>query len=83
MLHMEVSTTVQAPRETVAAVYAEYTSWPRLFPTISAVRLVRREGPTLVLEVDHLEGKVVNELTVRSPARSTCGRRSAATTRGS
>jgi hypothetical protein len=67
MLHVEVSTTVQAPRETVAAVYAEYTSWPRLFPTISAVRLVRRQGPTLVLEVDHLEGKVVNELTVRSP----------------
>jgi Polyketide cyclase / dehydrase and lipid transport len=67
VLHAEVTTTVEAPRETVAAVYAEWTSWPRLFPTIGAVRLVRREGATLVLEVDHLEGKVVNELTVRSP----------------
>jgi hypothetical protein len=46
VLHVEVTTTVQAPRETVAAVYAEYTSWP----PISVVRLVRREGSTLVLD---------------------------------
>jgi Polyketide cyclase / dehydrase and lipid transport len=68
VLQVEVSTTVQAPRETVLGVYADYASWPRLFPTISAVRLLRREGPTLVLEVDHVEGKVVNELVVRPPA---------------
>jgi len=63
-----MSTTVQAPRETVLNVYADYQGWPRLFPTISGVRLLRREGPTLVLEVDHVQGKVVNELTVRPPA---------------
>ena len=67
MLHMEVSTTVRAPRRTVLDVYADYASWPRLFPTISGVRLVRDEGDKLVLEVDHVEGKVVNELLVRPP----------------
>jgi hypothetical protein len=68
VLQVEVSTTVQAPRETVLDVYADYQGWPRLFPTISGVRLLRREGPTLVLEVDHVQGKVLNELTVRPPA---------------
>jgi Polyketide cyclase / dehydrase and lipid transport len=67
VLQVEASTTVQAPRETVLDVYADYQGWPRLFPTISGVRLLRREGPTLVLKVDHVEGEVVNELTVRPP----------------
>jgi hypothetical protein len=67
MLHIEVTTTVEAPRQTVLDVYADYPSWPRLFPTISGVRLLRRDGPKLVLGVDHLEGKVVNELLVRPP----------------
>jgi hypothetical protein len=67
MLHVEVTTMVEAPRQTVLDVYADYPSWPRLFPTISGVRLLRRDGPKLVLEVDHLEGKVVNELLVRPP----------------
>jgi hypothetical protein len=68
VLQVEVSTMVQAPRQTVLDVYADYQDWPRLFPTISGVRLLRREGLKLVLEVDHVEGKVVNELTVRPPA---------------
>jgi Polyketide cyclase / dehydrase and lipid transport len=68
VLQVEASTTVQAPRETVLDVYADYRGWPRLFPTISGVRLLRHEGPTLVLEIDHVEGKVINELTVRPPA---------------
>jgi hypothetical protein len=63
----EVSSVVRAPRETVLDVYADYGSWPHLFPTIAAVRLVGREGPKLVLEVDHVEGKVSNELVVRAP----------------
>ena len=67
MLQVEVSTTVKAPPQTVLDVYADYASWPRLFPTISGVRLLRREGAKLVLEVDHVEGKVVNELLVRPP----------------
>jgi hypothetical protein len=51
----------------LAAPAAQVSSWPDLFPTISGVRLVREEGAKLVLEVDHVEGKVVNELLVRPP----------------
>jgi len=69
VLHVEVTTTVKAPRQTVLDVYADYRSWPRLFPTIDAVRLLGREGPRTVLEVDHVEGKVVNELLLRPPDR--------------
>ena len=67
MLHVEASTTVRAPKETVSAVYADYRNWPALFPTISGVRLLGRDGPKLILEVDHAEGKVRNELLVRPP----------------
>jgi len=61
------STVVSAPKGTVFDVYSEYPNWPRLFPAINGVRLLRREGATLVLEIDHIEGPVVNELLVRSP----------------
>jgi uncharacterized membrane protein len=67
VLHVEVTTTVKAPRQTVLDVYADYPNWPQLFPTISAVRVLGRHGPKLVLEVDHVEGKVLNELVVRPP----------------
>ena len=67
MMTVVASTTVSAPPATVCDVYAEYRNWPRLFPTINGVRLLRREGAALVLEVDHLEGMVVHELLVRPP----------------
>jgi Polyketide cyclase / dehydrase and lipid transport len=67
VLRVEASTTVQAPRETVLGLYADYRGWPGLFPTISGVRLLRREGAKLVLAVDHVEGRVLNELVVRPP----------------
>ncbi len=67
MMHVEASTLVRAPQPIVSDVYADYPNWPRLFPTITGVRLIRREGAKLVLEIDHVEGKVVNELVVRSP----------------
>jgi len=66
MMHVVASTTVSAPKATVSGVYSEYTNWPHLFPTINGVRLLRREGATLVLEISHSEGKVINELLVRS-----------------
>jgi Polyketide cyclase / dehydrase and lipid transport len=67
VLHVEVSTMVEASPETVLDVYADWSGWPRLFPTISGVRLLRREGEKPVLEVDHVEGRVINELVVRPP----------------
>ncbi len=65
-MHVEASTMVKAPKKTVSEIYADYRNWPRLFPTISRVRLLRHDGPKLVLEIDHTEGKVINELMVRS-----------------
>src|SRR5262249_13838981 len=67
------ATTVSAPPATVCDVYAEYRSWPRLFPTINGVRLLRRAGAARGLEGDHLGGAVVNDLlgaTVTSELRA-------------
>ena len=66
-MHVELSTVVHAPRDVVATVYADYEQWPRLFPTIRAVRPVRQEGPALVLEIDRAEGTVINRLIARVP----------------
>jgi hypothetical protein len=54
---------VRAPAALVRDVYADYTGWAGMFPTISAVRLKERHGSTLILELDHVEGRVINELT--------------------
>ena len=58
---------VMAPREVVWEVYADYANWPGLFPTIRAVRVIRQEDRRLVLEIDHAEGMVINELVLRPP----------------
>ena len=67
VMRVEVSTPVKAPPAIVSAVYADYANWPRLFPTIRGVRLIRRTGAQFLLEIDHVEGKVMNELFARSP----------------
>lgn len=67
VIHIEVSTTVRAPTYVVSSVYADYMHWHDVFPTISAVRLIRVEGSRQILEIDHREGKVINTLTVLSP----------------
>jgi pimeloyl-ACP methyl ester carboxylesterase len=51
---------------TVRNLYADYSDWPNLFPTIKGVQLMDQRGLTAVLEVDHVEGHVINELTVTS-----------------
>ena len=66
MIRMAVSTDVAAPAETVRSIYADYSAWPHLFPTIKGVRLIRRDGATVVLDIDHAEGHVINELEERS-----------------
>lgn len=66
-MHVEVSALVEASPETVYEVYADYSNWPALFPTIRGVRLIRRDGAKVHLEVDHVEGRVVNELVLHPP----------------
>ena len=65
-MRVRVSALVRAPRDALSLLYADFRQWGDLFPTISAVRLIRRAGPRLVLEVDHVEGVVINELEIRS-----------------
>jgi hypothetical protein len=66
-MRVEARTLIDAPPDLVAALYADFTRWPEVFPLIHGVRLLRREHGKLVIEVRHQEGLVINELTVRSP----------------
>lgn len=70
MIHTVVSREINAPPERVAALYANYEGWPRLFPaTIRGVRLLADDGQRKTIEVDHTtEGKVINIMIVVSPS---------------
>jgi len=67
VIHVEVSDTIRASPVKVAAMFRDYRIWPRLFSaTIRGVRLVGEEHGIEVLEIDHVEGKVINKLRVVS-----------------
>jgi hypothetical protein len=61
-VRVEAATTIRAPAERVVARYLDFAHWPQLFPaTIRGTRLLRREGNTTVVEVDHrTAGPVLN-----------------------
>lgn len=63
-MHVKVWSTIDAPADAVSALYGDYRRWPEIFPLISGVRFIRRDGGKLVIEVHHQEGPVVNELRV-------------------
>jgi len=69
MVHTVVSAEIGAPPELVAALYADYEGWPRLFPaTICGVRLLADDGQRKTIEIAHAsEGNVINILIVVSP----------------
>jgi hypothetical protein len=60
-----VATTVGAPPDRLATLLLDYAHWARLFPeTIEGAELVRRDGRSLVVLVQHRrEGRVLNVLT--------------------
>lgn len=60
-----VTTTVGAPPDRLVALLLDYAHWARVFPeTIAGAELVRRDGPSLVVLVQHRrEGRVLNVLT--------------------
>src|SRR5262245_9579139 len=63
VIHAVVSAHVSAPANRVRALYEDSSNWARLFPaTIREARVVRKEGATTVIEVDHVEGIVMNIL---------------------
>ena len=65
-----VATDIRAPRDAVVALFLDYARWPVIFPTtIRAVTLVGRREDVFEVMVDHrTEGRVLNVLTIRSPA---------------
>jgi hypothetical protein len=70
MIEAVISEHVNAPAHRVRALYREPGNWTRLFPaTILGARVVRTEGDTTVVEVDHAEGRVVNILRDVSSTR--------------
>jgi hypothetical protein len=67
VIHVEVSDTIRASPVKVAGMFRDYQTWPRLFSaTIRGVRLVREDHGIEVLEIDHVEGEVINKLRVVS-----------------
>ncbi len=68
-LRVRATITVHAPRAIVCAVYTDYPGWAATFSTITGVRLIERRNSTEVLELDHREGRVINELTVTGEGR--------------
>ena len=69
MIDAVVSEHMNAPPDRVRALYRD-PEWARLFPaTIRGARVVRRERDATVVEVDHVEGKVVNILRDTSSTR--------------
>lgn len=71
MIEAVVTEHVNAPADRVRELYRDADNWARIFPaTIRSARVVRREGDTTVVEVDHVEGKVVNILRDVSRTRT-------------
>lgn len=71
MIDAVVSEHVNAPADRVRALYRDPDNWARLFPaTIHGARVIREDGDTTTIEVDHVEGKVVNILRDISPTRT-------------
>jgi hypothetical protein len=66
-MRVEVSATVAAPVDVVVSLYRDFANWPNIFPTIRAVGLVSEQNGVTTLNVDHIEGKVVNTLAMPSP----------------
>jgi Polyketide cyclase / dehydrase and lipid transport len=67
-LSVRASLTIRAPCKKVVAIYRDIASWPRIFPTIRATRILREDRTTQVIEVDHyLAGRVINRLRKTTP----------------
>jgi hypothetical protein len=62
VIHVEMSETIRAAPAKVAGTFRDYRTWPRLFPaTIRGVGLVGNERGIEMLEIDHVEGKVIKQ----------------------
>ena len=70
MIRAVVSAHVNASADFVRTLFEDPDNWAKLFPaTIRGAHVVRRDQHRTVVEVSHIEGKVVNILQFISPAR--------------
>jgi hypothetical protein len=70
VIHAVITEHLNASAERVRALYEDPNNWARVFRTsIRGTRVVRCEGRTTVIEVDHVQGTVVNVLRDVSPTR--------------
>lgn len=70
MIDATESIQIEAPAEQVAALYADVESWPRLFPaTVRSAKVLRESPEEKAVEVDHVEGRVLNLLRPKSSTR--------------
>ena len=70
MIRAVVSAHVNASADFVRSLYEDPDNWAKLFPaTIRGAHVVRRDQHRAVVEVSHIEGKVVNILQFISPTR--------------
>jgi len=84
-VHAVASQLIHAAPERVSAIYQDYGHWPELFRgTVRATRLIRENDTTKAIEVEHATaGRVLNLMTVISPARFAWKSSSRITTRAS
>jgi hypothetical protein len=70
MIRAVVVEHLNAPPDTVRAVYDRPENWRHVFPrTIRLARVLRRARDATVVEVQHVEGRVINVLRHVSPSR--------------
>lgn len=66
-IRFRVTELIDAPCSVVRAAYRNYTRWPQIFPTIHAIRTLGRRDGWELMEVDHVEGRVLNAIATPSP----------------
>jgi len=67
-VHATVAGIIRAPRERVVGLYTDFRGWPRVFGrTIRGVRLLDEQGAKRIIEVDHVEGRVLNMMSIAAP----------------
>ena len=68
MFRVEATTMIKTPRKS-GPTSTPATLDGRMVLATSGARLIRREVPTLILDVDHLAGKVIDDMVGQLPMR--------------
>jgi hypothetical protein len=71
LVHVEVSDTIDVPKEKLFAFMSDYNNWPKLFPNEhTSVKLIRKEGDLEYLEIgDKRYGRITETHRVIPPNR--------------